>query len=76
MPRETRRKELRKPVADFERATAALEPTPQRVERVVHGQRVTVKVYPPVSDPAWSDWLRSKVREPLTSFGIGEHAFE
>jgi len=46
--------------AEYERAVpTALHPKPKLVERVIHGQRVRVKVYPPVSDPIWSD------REPL-----------
>jgi hypothetical protein len=35
-----------------------------------------VKIYPPASDPAWADWIRAKVREPLVSFGIGDHALD
>jgi hypothetical protein len=43
----------------------ALAPEPQIMERVIHGQRLRVKVYPPVSDPTWSEWVRYKIRAPL-----------
>ena len=56
--------------------THALQPQPQRIARVVHGQQVSVKVYPPASDPAWADWFRSKLREPLADFGIGERSLD
>ena len=53
-------------------ASGPLGPEPQLVERVVCGQRVCVKVYPPPSDPTWSDSFRFKIRAPLVAFGIEE----
>lgn len=42
-----------------------LPPEPHVVDRVIHGQRVQVKIYPPMSDPSWSDWIRHAVRAPM-----------
>ena len=38
------------------------KPEPRIEERLVHGQVVKVKVYPPLDDPSWSDWLRNSLR--------------
>jgi hypothetical protein len=38
------------------------KPEPRIEERIVHGQVVKVKVYPPLEDPSWSEWLRSNLR--------------
>jgi hypothetical protein len=46
-------------------ASSPEPPEPRLVERVIHGQRVRVKVYPPMSDPRWADWIRHTVRSPL-----------
>jgi hypothetical protein len=51
----------------------SLVPEPRLVERVIHGQRVWVKVYPPASDPSWSEWIRSKLRAPVEPPRFGEH---
>ena len=43
-------------------------PEPQIVEKLIHGQLVQVKVYPPVGDAAW---LRpGLVRERLSGEGL------
>jgi hypothetical protein len=49
-------------------------PEPRLVERVIHGQRVWVKVYPPTSDPGWAEWLRSTLRRPIEAPRPGEPA--
>jgi hypothetical protein len=50
----------------------ALVPEPRLVERVIHGQRVTVKVFPSISDPSWSSWIREVVRAPVDPWYTGE----
>jgi hypothetical protein len=57
-------------------AGRSLTPEPELVERVIHGQRVKVKVYPPTSDPRWTDWIRHTVRSPMDSFGIGDRILD
>jgi hypothetical protein len=50
---------------DSSDSSSAQPPEPRLIERVIHGQRVQVKVYPPMSDPRWADWIRNAIRAPL-----------
>jgi hypothetical protein len=51
--------------ANARSSVSALVPEPKLVERVIHGQRVMVKVFPAISDPAWSGWVREVLTGPM-----------
>jgi hypothetical protein len=64
------------PDADERAGSTPAIPEPHLVERVIHGQRVWVKVYPPTSDPSWAEWLRFTLRKPLEAPRPGEPALD
>lgn len=55
---------------------AALVPEPELVERMIHGQPVIVKVFPAISDPRWSGWVREVLSAPIDLWRIADQPLE